>query len=171
MQSEAPPVAKSGRTFRDIALTLAVLLVPVFLVVVGYRLLGHETPPAVDATPAYDAARVGHAFPVLTPTNLPDGWRISVAQYRERVLRVGLVGPNGSGVQLVETASPVDAVVPAEVGGHPDGEVSVHGTAWQRYTGGRDGERALVLATPGRTVLVAGSVPDRDLVAVAGSLR
>jgi hypothetical protein len=178
METEPPPASvapppKAARSSRDVVLSLAVLLVPVFLVVWGYRLLGHDAPPTVDATPAYDTARAAHAFTVLTPGDLPAGWRVEVAQYRSGVLRVGLVAQSGSGAQLVETASPVDVMVPVElgVGAHPDGTVTVEGAAWQRYAGGRSGQRALVLATPGRTVLVVGSATERELEALAASLR
>jgi hypothetical protein len=170
MTSEARP-ARTTRTARDLVLSIVVLLVPVVLLVWAYRVLGHETPPSVDATPAYEAARVAHKFDLLTPGGLPSGWRVTVAQYRDGVLRVGLLAPSGAGAQVVETASPVDTVVPAELGtgARADGTVTVQGTAWQRYTGGR--ARALVLATPGRTVLVAGPASEAELATVAGALR
>jgi hypothetical protein len=147
--------------------------VPVLLLVWAFRLLGHETPPAIDTAPAYDAARVAHAFDVLTPADLPAGWRVQAAQYRAGVLRIGLVAPGGSGARVMQSVSPGEVVVPAELGSgaHLDGTVTVSGTTWQRYTGGRAGERAVVLAAPGRTVLVAGTATDGELTALAAALR
>jgi hypothetical protein len=155
-------------------MAMVVLMVPVILIVGLYRFLGHDTPPTVDTASAYDAARAAHAFDVVTPTGLADGWHISTATYGSGTLRVGITSPKGGALQLVESSTPPATLLPAELGAaaKPDGTtVDVNGAAWQRYTGLRPQEKAIVLSTPGRTIVVVGKAGDSDLVTLASSLR
>ena len=146
----------------------------VILIVGLYRFLGHDTPPTVDTASVYDAARVAHAFDVVTPTGLSDGWHISSATYGDGTLRLGITSPNDGALQLVESSTPPATLLPSVLGAaaHPDGTtVDVNGTAWQRFTGLRPQERAIVLSTSGRTIVVVGKASDGDLVTLASSLR
>ena len=152
---------------------LVVLMVPVILIVALYRFLGNESPPTVDTSSAYGAAQAAHDFDVITPTGLSDGWHISHASYGSGTLRVGLTSPDDGALQLVESSTPPETLLRTELGAtaHADGTVDVGGTPWQRYTGLRPNERAIVLSTPGRTIIVVGRADERDLVTLAGSLR
>jgi hypothetical protein len=152
---------------------MIVLMVPVILIVGLFRLLGHDTPPTIDTAPAYGAAQADHRFDVLTPVGLAKGWHISAASYESGLLRVGITSPNAGALQFVESSSPPETLVPAEVGAgaRPQGNMDVNGTTWQRYAGGRAGERAIVLATRGRTVIIVGEASDTDVRTLAAALR
>jgi len=163
---------RPSRRPRDMALSLVVLLVPVVLVVGLYRLLGGDTPPAVDAGPVVAQARAGAGFPVLVPTV---DWRVASATYREEgggaTLRIGYVTPSRGGAQLIESSMPADALLARELGERPQltGTVPVAGQDWQRYSA-REGETALVRTESNRTIIVIGRAPDAELVTLASSL-
>jgi hypothetical protein len=156
-------------------LSMLLLLVPIFLFVGVYRLLGHEDPPVVDTSVAFRAARTAAVFPVASPTQLPAQWRVVSSDFgagdRIPTLRLGLRAPGGGGVQLIESAQPVGDLVEAELGeqARVQGEVQVAGHGWRRYAGA-GGVRALVLAEPARTVIVVGNTKDRYLTQLAGAL-
>ncbi len=169
------PARRAGRSPRDLALSLVVLLVPVFLIVGVYRLLGHEEVPVVDTGPAYQAAQAADAFPVASPSPLPEGWRALSSDFHTGdqgpTLRVGLRAPGGGAVQLIESAHPAEALLPAELGegARAQGVVDVDGRPWQRYAGER-GLRALVLLEQHRTLILVGTAQDKELRGLAGSL-
>lgn len=167
---------RRGRSPRDLALSLVVLLVPVFLFVGVYRLLGHEKPPVIDTGPAYQAASASGAFPVASPEPLPAKWRPLSSDFRPAgdqgpTLRVGLRAPGGGAVQLIESSHPADSLISAELGGgaRPQGDVEVSGRSWQRYAAER-GLRALVLLEPARTVIIIGTARDNEMRGLAQAL-
>ncbi|HLL67969.1 MAG TPA: DUF4245 domain-containing protein [Micromonosporaceae bacterium] len=175
--AEPPSVpARSGRSPRDMALSMVVLLIPIAILIGMFRYLGNERPPTIDAAPAFAAARTAKEFAVLEPA-VPTGWQVQSAQYRREnaggTLRLGLRTSEGGPMQLVETAAPPASLIPAELGdkAREQGTVEVGGRPWQRYGEGRPGERALVLVDQGRTILVYGSVPESDLATLASALR
>jgi hypothetical protein len=173
VQQTARP-SRAARSPRDLALSLIALLVPVFLVVGLFRLLGHEQPPVVDTAQTYQAAVAAGAFPVASPARLPKGWRPLSASFSTDApaptLRIGLRAPSGA-VQLVESSLAAGALVTAELGegARALGEVRVADRSWQGYVGAH-GVRALVLAESGRTIILIGTAGERDLRDLAESL-
>ncbi|GAA3756870.1 hypothetical protein GCM10022225_47570 [Plantactinospora mayteni] len=172
-----PAAIRSQRSTRDIVISLLVLLVPIALLIgFGRVFLGADQPVVIDPAPAFQEARGANAFPVSEPTDLADGWRTVKADFRREAggatLRIGYLGPDGGGVQLLQSSLPADQLLPAELtrDGQPQGTVEVAGRSWQRYTA-RPDESALVLLEPGRTVLVVGQVPERDLERMVAALR
>ena len=156
-------------------ISLLVLLVPLFLVVLFYRVvLGGDQPVGVDPAPTIAVARAAGAFPVAEPTGLEGGWRTVSARYQPgadgALLRLGYLTPGGDGVQLVQGDLPADRLLPQELTkkARPDGQVDLSGTIWRRYLA-RPGERALVLLEPARTVIVIGSASESDLRTLAGA--
>jgi len=112
--SDAPsppvePPARSGRSPRDMALSLAVLLLPVLLLLGIYRLaFSGDAPIPVDAAQTFATARHSAHYPVLEPVGLPARWTAINATFGGGTLRVGYVTPGGAGVQLVESGRAVD---------------------------------------------------------------
>lgn len=155
------------------ALSMAVLLVPVLIFVLLYRFFGHETPPTVDTASAYDAARAAHPYEVLTPSGLPGDWHITTATYANGELRLSVDTPSGGGALFVETTADPATVVPAEVGrsAHLDKVVDLGGLQWQHFTGGRSGEQALVQVGTNRTILIVGKATDAEQKILAMSLH
>lgn len=158
------------------AISLLVLLVPVFLVVGLYQwLYGTNTPAPVDQTPAVTSARSA-GFEVAEPAGLSDQWVPVSAVFRDIdggiTVRLGYVTPEGQGVQLVQSTVPAGRLLPAELTeqARPEGVVEVDRRVWQRYAS-RPGERVLVLLEPDRTTLVVGPTSVAELRELAASLR
>src|SRR5262245_53115763 len=102
------------------ALSLLVLLVPIFVLLTAYRCLGGESPTVANPSSAYDTARAAKLFPVSEPTGLPKGWQ-SVSSAFQRgdagaVLRVGFRSPGGGTAQLIESNVNAEALVHGELG-------------------------------------------------------
>jgi hypothetical protein len=155
------------------ALSMAVLLVPVLIFVLLYRFLGHETPPTVDTASVYDAARVAHPYDVLTPSGLPGNWHITTANYANGELRLTVDTPSEGGALFVETTADPATLVPAEVGqsAHLDKMIDINGVQWQHFIGGRSGEQALVQVGTNRTILIVGKASDAEQKELAASLH
>ncbi len=84
------------------ALSLVVLLIPVFVVVWMYRTLyGGDTVVTINPTEAIASAqRAG--LTDLPPATAPEGWLIVSAHFRDGVLRIGYLNEKHQGVQLVQ---------------------------------------------------------------------
>jgi hypothetical protein len=101
--AETPPVGKTKtRSPKDMAISLIVLLIPVFLVVLAYReLYGGDTVVTVDPTETIASAqRAG--LTELPPATAPPGWLIVSAQFDDGVLRIGYLDGEHKGAQLVQ---------------------------------------------------------------------
>lgn len=168
---------RAERRPRDMVISLLVLLVPILLAFGIYRVFfdGHE-PIQVDASAAIDDARHSGAFPVLTPTGLDEGWTTVSATFQTieggKVLRFGMVSPDGGGAQVVQTDAPPTDIIPAELtrDAQPQGTTEIAGGSWQVYST-RPGENALVRLEPDATVIVVGGASQADLVDLAASLK
>lgn len=84
------------------AISLIVLLIPVFLIVWMYRTFyGGDTVTTVDPTEAIASAqRAG--LTELPPPTAPEGWFIVSAHFRDGYLRIGYLNEKQQGVQLVQ---------------------------------------------------------------------
>jgi len=158
------------------ALSLAVLLVPIALVLIFYRVvLSGDSPVAVDPAPALESARAAGAFPVAAPAGLGDDWHVTSATFRRAddgaTLRLGYVDPDDDPVQLLQSSVPPATLLPAELTAEAEAKGTVRTAmgAWRVYDG-RPGETALVLTGTGRTVIVVGSTDTENLTAMAESL-
>jgi hypothetical protein len=146
--------ARGGRSAKDMALSMAVLLIPVFLFLIGYRVFfAGDAPIPVDAGQTYATAQHDAHFPVLVPQNLPSGWTPIAAKFDPpvgaAVLRVSYVTPAKSGLQLIESA----------------------GRQWREYPVAKGGGRALVLAADGYTTVITGTATDNDMRTIAAALH
>ena len=143
------------------ALSMLVLLVPIFILLVGYRFVGGEKPVVVDPSSAYADARAAKAFPVAEAPP-PKGWQVASAAFRldgGGVLRIGLRGPDGQAVQVIEGGADV-GFVGSELGDtRPAGVTVIGGRNWVRQVTARN-QPALVLSQPDRTIIVLGDGGD-----------
>ena len=168
---------RSGRSPKDMALSLAVLLVPILLVFGVYQVvLDGNDPVAIDPGPAYQQARADGEFPVAEPVGLDPEWVPVRATYRPAgpdgpTLRVGYVTPDGGAIQVVQSARPAPDLLVAELTStaQPQGSVEVGATTWQWYAA-RPGERAMVWLAQDHSVLIVGTAPDDELAAMAAAL-
>jgi hypothetical protein len=175
-ETEVPRPTRSERRPRDMALSLVVLLVPVLVVVLIYRVVqGGDQPVRVDTAAAIDQARVAGEFPVSDVAGLNDDWIPISAAFQQgdggRTLRIGYVTPDDGGLQLIQSSVPAERLLPAELSesGRPEGSAEVDGETWQRYSA-RKGETALVLLQPDRTVIVVGQADEDELRELAAAV-
>jgi hypothetical protein len=157
------------------ALSLAVLLVPIALVLIFYRyVLSGDAPVTVDAAPTIQEAQSAQVFPIAVP-RLGDDWHTSSATWQRTsaggTLRIGYVDPDKDPIQLVESSIDVQTLVRAELTSSAALRGTFHAGArsWQRYDG-RPGEQALVLFEKGRTIIIVGKTDTKNLDALASSL-
>ncbi|MEV4704094.1 DUF4245 domain-containing protein [Actinoplanes sp. NPDC049316] len=175
---ETPTVGKrEERRPRDMALSLAILLVPIALLLLFYRMvLGGDEPISVDAEPTLQQARSAAVFPVSEPQGLGDDWHVQSATFKRgddgATLRIGYVDPDKKPIQLVQSSVAPTTLVPGELGEKPREPVGTfrdEARIWQRYEG-RPGENALVLRESGRTVIVVGPASSAHLETLAAAL-
>ena len=164
------------RSPRDMALSLAVLLVPIALLLIFYRVvLSGDAPVTVDPTPTIQEAQQAALFPVAVPRGLGNDWHTASATFRREsggaTLRIGYVDPGKDPVQLVESSVPPDTLLPGELGsgGKALGNYRTPAGVWRVYDG-RPGETALVLAEPARTIVVVGKADLTNLQTLAAAL-
>ena len=182
VQSASPPLEvapeeqrsarRAGRTGRDMAISMLVLLIPLGLVVALFRLRGGEDAVVVDPSAAISSAQSAGLFPVGVPKNLGGGWRPQSAQFT-RVgntgeLRVGYLTPRGGQLQLIESNEDIASLSSRELGNRAGvtGTATIAGAPWPAYQV-RGDEKALVRTTPQRTVIVIGQADAAELETLA----
>ncbi|WP_239079817.1 DUF4245 domain-containing protein [Paractinoplanes brasiliensis] len=179
--SPAPAPARLSRgqerSPKDMAMSLAVLLIPIALLLTFYRLvLDGDKPVSVDAAPVFQQAQQAGLFPVLVPQGLGDDWHATTATFRRAengaTLRIGYVDPDKDPIQLIESNVPSDVLLPAELSkdAKPIGQVRSEAGVWRLYDA-RPGEKALVMADQSRTVVLVGKTGSDNLEALADTLR
>jgi hypothetical protein len=158
------------------ALSLAVLLIPIALLLVFYRVvLGGDSPVTVDPGPVLEEAQAAALFPVAVPGGLSKDWQVSSATFRRAsdgaTLRLGYAGPGEDPIQLIESNVPPEKLLPAELGttAQQSGSFRSAARAWRLYIA-RPGEHALVLTEPTRTIIVVGETDTKNLQTLAAAL-
>ncbi|MGH2598404.1 MAG: DUF4245 domain-containing protein [Dehalococcoidia bacterium] len=171
-----PEKSEGPRRPRDLALSLAVLLVPIGLIVALFQFLGGDQEiVTVDPQPAIAQARDA-GLSVAAPRGLSDDWKTTSAVIRTfgvaTTLRIGYVTPTGGFAQVIQSNADPESLLRRELGGgkRPTGVERIGGAQWQAHPG-RGQERALVLTEPERTILVLGKASAKELRALAASLR
>ena len=180
-EAAADPVTvgkRGGRSPRDMALSLGILLLPIVLLLLFYRVvLDGDKPISVEnAESTIQQARSAAVFPVAVPQGLGDDWHTVSATFKRdtdgATLRLGYVDPDDDPLLLVESSVPTEKLLPAELGANPKGVSTYSDGArtWQRYEA-RKGENALLLLDKGRTIIVVGKAESKSLESFASSLR
>jgi Protein of unknown function (DUF4245) len=167
---------REGRSPRDMAMSLLILLIPIALLLTFYRVvLGGDEPVRVDPTSAIQQARSAAVFPVAEPAGLGDDWIVTAATFRRAedgaTLRLGYLDPDDDSVLLVQSSVSADTLVPTELGkeGRRTGTFRDDAQSWLRYEG-RPGEVSLVLVQQGRTIIVVGKTAAKNVEELAGAL-
>ena len=172
-------------TVRDMALSLAVIAVPIAVVLMVEPSKSGNPVHPVDATTyqtTLSAARAAEPFAVLSPTGLPATWKLTSAYYNPAGSgpadwHAGYLTPSGAYASLEQTTEPFSGFLTDQHSdASPDTAVQIAGATpnvWQRYTGTTPGGlRTLLYAQNGKsTVIVAGSAPLAELEQLAASLR
>lgn len=167
-------------------LSLVVILVPLAIIVAIFSQGPTQaTVQTVNWKPVAAEASQQSPYPILTPIELPAGWRATRVSWT----RVGQPDPAGNESvrnrwQLgVLTDSNVyleldqgdkfgsDMVDDLSNGGHPDGKSLVNGQTWTRLVTDDNQTRTLVLTEPGVTTMVSGDTDYTTLETYAGLLH
>ncbi|MEU8000023.1 DUF4245 family protein [Catellatospora sp. NPDC049111] len=169
-QTEQAAVPASGsRTPKDMALSLGVLLVPLLLVVLGYRLFyGWDTAVTVDPANAIASAERASFAPL--PLAAPEGWQTVTAKWEPGVLRIGYLDPDNHGARLVQSRAALDTLVKDELDGKAvaDGETVVGAVTWQRFRG--PDEQTALARTAGNTTTLLIGAENADLTGLASAI-
>ena len=165
--------------------SLAVILIPLVIITVLFTDLPKDAQVAeVDWTPVLTTAREQAPFPVLAPTNLPEGWRatrVSWVKEGEPTLngqasvrnqwQLGILTSDDLYLGLVQGDLRPDDLVDEETrSGRPDGQSTVSGQAWQRVVSADERTYSLVLREAEVTTIVSGDVDYSALEAYASTL-
>ena len=157
-------------------LSVAVLLVPIALLLIFYRVvLNGDAPITVDPNSTIQEARSANAFPVAVPADLSAEWHVTSATFQRQTagatLRIGYVDPDRNGLQLIESSVPPATLLPTELttSAKPVDTFRADARVWRRYDA-RPGERALVLSEANRTIIVIGDAGSRHLETLATAL-
>jgi len=165
--------------------SLAVILIPLVIITVLFTDLpdDHQV-QVVDWKPVLTTAREQSPFPVLAPTNLPDGWRATRASWVKEgdpalngqpsvrnQWQLGLLTPDDIYIGLDQgDLRPDDLVEEQTRAGTADGESLVNGEVWQRLVSPDGRTRSLVLRTAEVTSIVSADVEYPALEAYASTL-
>lgn len=113
-------------------------------------------------------------FEVLSPEELPDGWRATSVRFAPEPPRwhLGLLTEEGKYVGLEQARSSEQDMVTTYVDESPTraSDVTIEGKPWTSWTD-EDGDRALVRSGPEVTTLVVGPVEQDVLVGFIKTLR
>jgi len=168
---------------RDMALSLAVLLVPVVLIAWFFTRTPAPTITAVDWRPELIRARAQSPYPVLAPANLPSGWtptRIGWARAGEQWLQgtatgntwtIGYLSPDKIYLAVDQADGPRLSFISATTRqGSADGTSNLGGLRWTRMLSQDGRTRALVNPQAKVTTIVVGDTTYAALEAFAQSL-
>ncbi|MBB2946063.1 hypothetical protein FB565_005821 [Actinoplanes lutulentus] len=165
---------REGRRPRDMILSLLVLLIPIGLGMVYWRVvLDGDKPIAKDPSSAIQLASAH--FTVAQPTGLGEDWTVTSANFRNEnggaTLRVGYADPDADPILMVQSTVPAATLVPAEVGdeGTRTGTFRSANRAWLTYAG-RPGEIAFIVTEQNRTIVLVGKTDQENLETLAAAL-
>lgn len=157
-------------------ISLAVILVPCALIYAFFSQVPDAPQvPAADWRPVVAQARGEARYPVLAPTNLPDGWKPVRARWADQRLELGWLSPDVVYHEVKQAPGERNASFVRDVtrGGRTDGTSTVAGRTWTRTVTGDERTRCLVSTTGGAgasTTVVCADAPYQAVEAFAGTL-
>ncbi len=181
-QAPSPAIERANRMSAANMLRSLAPLVVICLALAGWMAFQQseaDTIPEVDPTTTLQLAAARAAYPVVAPTDLPEGYTVTYARTDAGeaeagdpvTLEIGHVTPSGEFAGFVLSddagAAAVDDVL---AGVQEQGTVELGGRDWTRGTTQR-GETVLSCTADDATVLVTGSATDTELETVAAAVR
>jgi hypothetical protein len=180
-------VARTTRpaTVGDMIRSLALLVIPLAVIAIIFTNVPDDHPVnEVDWKPVLATARKEAPFPVLAPTNLPEGWRATrvawIPQGRpylngqaspRNFWQLGFLTPDEVFIDLTQGDVRVEEMVDQQSrAGIPDGSSFVAGQTWQRLMSPDERTRSLVLRGPNVTTVISADLPYEALEAYAATL-
>lgn len=164
--------------------SMVVILVPLLVITALFtRNLDDVPVTEVEWRPVLATARKEAPYPVVAPSNLPEGWRptrVTWVQTGENHLgspsarnywQLGFLAPDDVYVEVKQgDLRAEDFIEDATQEGRPDGTSTVGGRAWERRVSANDRTRSLVLRSPQVATVVAGDTSYGALELFASTL-
>ena len=169
----------------DMIRSLAVILIPLVIITILVTDLPDDRPVTeVEWRPVLAVARRDAPFQVLAPTNLPEGWRATQAEWVKvgepsldgqpsvrNLWQLGFLNPDDVFIGLDQGDLQADDLVDDQSrAGTADGESVVDGQVWQRLVSTDGRTRSLVRRDATVTSIVSGDLPYAALEAYAATL-
>ena len=169
----------------DMIRSLAVILIPLVIIAALFTNVPEDKPVAeVDWRPVLTTARREAPFPVLAPTNLPEGWRATQVEWVQKgepyrdgqpsvrnLWSLGFLTPDQVFIGLDQGDGPPDDLIEDQTrDGTGDGQSTVDGQTWERRLSPDERTRSLVRTEPKVTSIVSGDLPYEALEAYASTL-
>jgi Protein of unknown function (DUF4245) len=179
---QVPPTDRSARFTYANMLRSLLPLVLICLVLVGwiaFRQGGVDPVRPIDPSSTVRFAAERATYPLVVPTGLADGYRVTSARTDAGnagkgapvTLEIGYVTPSTEYAGFVVSDDPRAAPLRKVLdGARQVGTVRLDGATWTRSTTER-GETALTRDEGGVTVLVTGSASEQELQTVASAVR
>lgn len=177
--------AKKPSTTSDLIRSLVVIIVPLVLITIFFtRNLEDHPVSVVDWQPVAAAARSEAPFPVLTPVNLPPGWRAVQATWvktgdpylngdpsTRNLWKLGFLTSDDVFIGLTQGDLRPDELVRDETReGVADGQSVVSGQTWERFVSPDGRTRSLVQRAPEVATVVSADLPYEALETYTGIL-
>ncbi|WP_139209897.1 DUF4245 domain-containing protein [Microlunatus flavus] len=177
--------AKKPATMGDLIRSLVVILVPLVLVTLFFtRDVGDHPVTVVDWQPVAATARSEAPYPVLTPVNLPPGWRAVQATWvktgepylngepsARNLWKLGFLTSDDVFIGLAQGDLQPDELVRDETReGVADGQSVVGDQTWERFVSPDGRTRSLVDREPKVTTVISADLPYEALDTYAGIL-
>ncbi|MGD7788355.1 DUF4245 domain-containing protein [Propionibacteriaceae bacterium Y1700] len=170
---------KRQSTPGDMVRSMAILMIPLVLITIFFtRNTGDAPVEPVDWQPVLTSARDEAPYPVLAPTNLPQGWvptRVTWEAEKKGAeanrWMLGWLDP-GQTYFAVEQSDAAPGPFIDRVGREPraEGTSQVGGQQWERQVSEDGRTRTLVQRSDKVTTIVAADAPYEALEAFAGTL-
>lgn len=180
MSTQTAPAPKRGRLTarrpRDMIISLAVLLVPIGLIFVGWKFLsdGQDVSPVDYGETVAEAKRAG--LSVVEPEGLSSGW-IPISHSLDghkgaMTLRIGYHTPDEAGLQLVQSDADTATVLDSSLGegAKRTGDKEIAGREWTVYATD-DGHDGYVSTADGMTIAVVADAAEAELTEFAAALN
>lgn len=176
---------KKPATSGDMIRSLLVILVPLLIITVLFTRLPQDHPvKEVDWRPVLTTARKQSPYPVLAPTNLPDGWRATSVTWvttgkpylnrdpsPRNYWQLGFLTPDDVYIGFSQGDLQVEDMVKDDTrAGIPDGDSIVNGATWRRVVSPDGRTRSLVLSQPEVTSVISSDLGYEALDSYAGTL-
>jgi Protein of unknown function (DUF4245) len=174
-------------TVRDMILSMTLIVLPILAVIWLMPRTAPSTPVAPVTGSEYQAmlsaARGNLPFTALSPTGLPESWRLTSDEYQPEGetaadWHLGYITPSGKYGVFEQTTESIGEFLNGESSdATASGTVQMAGASWQEYTGTTPSALKTLLfrqdtAKGGNSLeVVAGSAPLSELRALADSLQ
>jgi len=176
---------KKPATAGDMIRSLLLILVPLLIIAAVFTNLPSDHPvKVVDWKPVLATARRDAPFPVLAPTNLPEGWRATQVRFVKQgdadldgkpsprnLWELNFLTPDNTFIGLDQgDLQPQDLIDDKTRKAAADGTSTVGDQTWQRMVTADGRTRSLVTQQPKVTTIVSGDLPYEALEAYASTL-